>query len=134
MGAPPRVLLGGDGADDLARAALRGDGWSPAGLAIDALAPAWAQVRQLAADAGRRADALAFVVRAEVVLHDAPAGDERAAYEGTVEQVAADLEPPARPGADEVVLGLVGDHTLDGALDVYATLAEALEAAAPATR
>ena len=127
----PRVLLGGDGDDDLARAALRGDGWSPAGVAVDALASTWARVRRLAADAGRDPDGLALVVRADVVLHDAPAGDHRAAYEGTVEQIAADLDATRRAGADEVVLGLVGDHTLDAALDVYATLAEALETAAP---
>jgi probable F420-dependent oxidoreductase len=128
----PPVLLAAYTPDGLDRVARRADGWNPAGLPVEMLAPMWASVRDLAAGHGRDPDALELVVRANIVISDRPIDGERASYAGTVEQVAADIADTRRAGAHEVILGLYGDHCLDRALDVYARIAEAVEVTAAA--
>ena len=92
----------------------------------------WAEVRDLAAAYRRDPDTLQLVVRADVVLTDRAAGGNRPIYHGTIEQVADDVDATRRVGADEIVLGLVGDPSLDQALDAYARVAEAADLRAPA--
>ena len=124
----PPVLLAASAPSELERVSRRADGWSPVALDVEVLAPMWAAVREGAACHGRDPDALALVVRAVVHLSDKPLGDDRLSYWGTVDQIADDLLATRRAGADEVVLALHGDPTLDEALDGYARVAEALEA------
>jgi alkanesulfonate monooxygenase SsuD/methylene tetrahydromethanopterin reductase-like flavin-dependent oxidoreductase (luciferase family) len=121
------VLLDGVGGGVLDRAARRADGWSPTGLPVVDLAAMWAQIRRLAAGAGRDPENLRLVVRAGIALTPAPAGAGRASYQGDAEQVAGDVDATSRMGADEVVLHLAGDLSLDEALDGYARIAEAAE-------
>ena len=102
------VLLDGRSPGVIDRAARRAAGWSPSGVDIDDLAPMWAELRRLAAAAGRNPDELQLVVRAGIDLSTAPAGAGRASYQGDAEQVAGDL-------------------CLDEALDGYARIAEAAE-------
>ena len=123
----PPVLLSATSPDDLDRVARRADGWNPAGLPVELLAPLWATVRDLAAGHGRDPDSLRLVVRAPIDLRGEPVEGERAPYTGTEEQIAADLEDTRRAGADEVILGVDGDDCLDVALDVYARVAEAAD-------
>ena len=126
----PPVLLAAYTREGLDRVARRADGWNPAGLPVTMLAPMWATVRDLAAGHGRDPDALELVVRANVALTDRPVdGADRPSYHGTVDQVAADLESTRQAGAHEVILGLAGDHCLNEALELYARVAEAVEAA-----
>ena len=128
----PPVLLAAYTPDGLDRVARRADGWNPAGLPVEMLGPMWASVRDMAAGHGREPDALRLVVRANLAVSDQPIDGARASYAGTVEQVAADLADERRAGADEVILGLRGDHALDCALDVYARIAEAVDVTAGA--
>jgi alkanesulfonate monooxygenase SsuD/methylene tetrahydromethanopterin reductase-like flavin-dependent oxidoreductase (luciferase family) len=121
------VLLDGRSPGVLERAARQAGGWSPAGVPIDDLAPMWAELQGLAAAAGRDPDDLQLVVRAGIDLRPAPAGAGRASYQGDAEQVAGDVDATYRIGADEVVLHLAGDLSLDEALDGYARIAEAAE-------
>jgi len=131
--ARPPVLLSGYTPDGLDRVARRADAWNPAGLPIDMLAPLWASVRDLAAGHGRDPDALELVVRADVDITEQPIdSDDRPAYNGSFEQVAADIADTRRAGAHEVILGLRGDPCLDQALDLYARLAESIDAPAMA--
>jgi alkanesulfonate monooxygenase SsuD/methylene tetrahydromethanopterin reductase-like flavin-dependent oxidoreductase (luciferase family) len=123
----PPVLLDATTRDGLDRVARRADGWNPSGLAVDALGPMWATVRDLAAGHGRDPDALQLVVRAALDLRDDPVEGERAPYSGTVEQVAADLADTRRAGAHEVILDVSCDKCLDEALDIYARVAEACD-------
>lgn len=123
----PPVLLGGRSPGALDRVARRADGWNPRGVPVAELGATWASVRDLAAGHGREPDRLSLVVRADVELTDRALGDGRASYAGSVEQVADDLLATAGVGATEVILGVVGDPTLDEALDRYARVAEALE-------
>jgi alkanesulfonate monooxygenase SsuD/methylene tetrahydromethanopterin reductase-like flavin-dependent oxidoreductase (luciferase family) len=123
----PPVLLGGASAAALDRVARRAGGWSPAGLPVDVLAPGWTTVRDLAVRHGRDPDRLQLVVRAGVVLADVPLDADRRSYNGDVDQVADDVEATSAVGADEIVLRLNGDLSLDEALDGYARIAEAAE-------
>ena len=126
----PPVLLAASTREGLDRVARRADGWNPAGLPIDMLAPMWTTVRDLAAGAGRDPDQLQLVVRATLDVRDQPVDGERAAYCGTVEQIAADLADTRRAGAHEVILGVDSDHDcccLDETLDTYARVAEACD-------
>lgn len=123
----PPVLLAASTREDLDRVARRADGWNPAGLPLDMLAPMWTTVRDLAAGHGRDPDGLQLVVRATVDLRDQAVDGDRAPYCGTVEQVAADLADTRRAGAHEVILGVECDNCLDEALDLYARVAEACD-------
>jgi probable F420-dependent oxidoreductase len=128
----PPVLLAACTPDGLDRVARRADGWNPAGLPVEMLAPMWATVRDLAATHGRDPDALELVVQANIAISDQPIDSGRLSYAGTVEQVAADIADTRRSGAHEVILGLQGDHGLDEALDIYARVAEAVDLTAMA--
>lgn len=126
----PPVLLAAYTDDGLDRVARRADGWNPAGLPVELLAPMWASVRDRAAAHGRDPDELELVVRADVAISDSSIDGDRASYSGTVEQVAADIADTRRAGAHEVILGLQGDPCLDQALDVFARIAEAVDVTA----
>ncbi len=128
----PPLLLVADTRFQLDRVARRADGWNPDGLPVDRLGTMWAELRDLAAAHRRDPDSLQLVVRAGVVLTDRAAAGDRPIYHGTVEQVAEDVEATRRVGAHEIVLGLVGDPSLDQALDAYARVAEAADLRAPA--
>ncbi|HKE73355.1 MAG TPA: LLM class flavin-dependent oxidoreductase [Acidimicrobiales bacterium] len=124
----PPVLLAGYTPDALDRVARRADGWNPGGVPVAELGPMWTTVRALAAGHGRDPDDLALVVRAGVHLTDRPIeGGDRPSYHGSVEQVADDLVATGSAGADEVILGLDGDHGLNEALEHYACIAEAVD-------
>jgi len=120
----PPVLLAAYSPAGLDRVARRADGWNPAGLPVDVLAPMWAQVRDQAASYGRDPDALQLVVRANIHLSDRPIDGERDAYAGSIDQVIDDVIATRDAGADEVILGLVGGYGLDELLDGYARIAD----------
>lgn len=124
------VLLTAAGPSDLARIANDAHGWLvDERTPIDALAPGLATIRDRAARSGRDPDTLSLVARARVRLTSGPAARHRPLYEGTAEQVAADLDALRRAGVDETVL-IVADHCgLDATLDAFAALAEAMEIA-----
>jgi probable F420-dependent oxidoreductase len=123
----PPVLLAAHTPAALDRVARRADGWNPADIPVELLAPTWAHICERAASYGRDTDAMSLVVRANIVLTDRPLAGARASYHGDIAQVAADLAATADAGADEVILGLHGDPKLDEALDVFARLAEGLD-------
>jgi probable F420-dependent oxidoreductase len=124
----PPVLLAATTREGLDRVARRADGWNPAGVPVELLAPMWTTVRALAAGYGRDPDTLQMVVRATVALTDRPIeGPDRTEYTGSFDQVADDLDATRAAGAHEVILRLQGDCCLNEALEHYACLAESLE-------
>lgn len=129
----PQVLLAGFTPAGLERVARRADGWNPAQLPPDVIAPMWAQVRDLAAGYGRDPDDLELIVRANIKLTSTPIDGARPPFCGTPEQVGDDIEATRRIGAHEVILGIGGVVTLDQALDGYARIAEAADVRASAT-
>jgi probable F420-dependent oxidoreductase len=118
-----RPLLAAYTPAGLDRVARRADGWTPAGLPVEAVAPMFAAVRDLAASHGRDPDALELVVRANIKLTTTPLGPDRPAYWGAIEQIADDLERTRSAGADEIILELQGcARTLDELFEVAAAI------------
>lgn len=103
----PPLVWGGWGAAAKRRAALRCDGWHPAGLPVEQLAPQFAEVREIAAAAGRDPDALLLVAKNGLALADAPLGAGRASFAGSPEEIAADLEAARAAGVDDLCLDCV---------------------------
>ena len=125
----PPLLLAASSPAELERVARRADGWIPIDLPVEQLAPAWAQVRDLAAGHGRDPDQLRLIPRITAVLADHPLGLDRASYQGSFDQVVDDLAATSAAGAHEAILGFDADLTLDEALDGFARLAETIEVA-----
>ena len=94
----PPILLAAYTPAALDRVARRADGWVPAGLPIEALAPMFAAIKDAAAGYGRDPDELELVVRANAQLTERPLDLDRPAYHGTVEQIAEDLDATVVPG------------------------------------
>ena len=118
----PPILLAAYTPGAMDRVARRSDGWTPAGVPVDMLAPMFASLRDLTAGYGRDADRLEMVVRANIVLTDAPIDGERQSYHGDLEQIAGDLEATRAAGAHEVVLALYGNRDVDETLDAQSKL------------
>jgi alkanesulfonate monooxygenase SsuD/methylene tetrahydromethanopterin reductase-like flavin-dependent oxidoreductase (luciferase family) len=81
------------------RAAELGDAWHPLGLGWADLEKGMATVRELAEQAGRRG-AVGFAPRNTLNLTGAPRGAGRAAFEGSPDEVVADVRRAAALGCD----------------------------------
>jgi alkanesulfonate monooxygenase SsuD/methylene tetrahydromethanopterin reductase-like flavin-dependent oxidoreductase (luciferase family) len=82
--------------------AEKADGWVPSGIPIPVMKDMWAGIKSMAAAAGRDPDALALVVRANVVLTSKPIGDHRPPFVGDAAQVRADIQATREAGAHEI--------------------------------
>jgi probable F420-dependent oxidoreductase len=113
------VLLGGGGSNlgrgtsskAVQRIAKRADGWlpvlsapGPAGAAE--LRAAWGRIRELAAEYGRDTTRMELVVVGNVTFTDGPAGADRSAFVGTVDQIMEDVGTAKEAGADELIIDL----------------------------
>lgn len=127
--AAPRLVLSAASPETYDLLAREADGWLADAVPVGELHDRWATVQAAAARHGR-AGALALVVPAwvELAAEDQPA--TRPDYQGSLDQVVADVLTAARAGAEEVVLMPGGGPTLDQALALAAQVAEALEAGA----
>jgi probable F420-dependent oxidoreductase len=119
----PPILLAAYTPAGLDRVARRADGWTPAGLPIDAIAPMYGAVRDMAAGHGRDPDAIDLVVRANARVTQLPLGVERPAYHGSIEQVTEDLDATRATGAHEIIVDLQGcTDSVDELLDLAAAI------------
>jgi len=96
---------GGVSAPAVRRCALLGDAWHPLGLDLAAIEKGFATLREQAARAGRR-DAPGLAPRNLLDLGDAPHGAGRAAFQGTVAEVASDVRRVRALGADWMTFDL----------------------------
>jgi probable F420-dependent oxidoreductase len=120
----PPILLAAHTPAGLDRIARVGDGWTVAGLNVEAIASMWRALREMTTGYGRDPDTLQLVVRADVALSGTPLGDDRSSFSGTREQIAADLDATRALGAHEVVLGFRDDvESVDELIAGYDTLA-----------
>jgi probable F420-dependent oxidoreductase len=98
---PIPVYLAGMKGPALRRVARRADGWLAAGSSPGDVAGTWARVTELAAEYGRKPDALRMCLRANVRLTGTAAtGEGRPSFTGTVEQVVQDAVAYAAIGVD----------------------------------
>jgi hypothetical protein len=80
------------------RCAELGDAWHPLALGLDDIEKGYATLRQLAGRAGRR-EALGLAPRNMLDLTDGPKGAGRAAFQGSVAEVVADVKRVQSMGA-----------------------------------
>lgn len=105
---PPIWVGGAPGvvsAPAVRRCALLGDAWHPLGLGLDQLEKGYAQLRDFA-DRHGRTDRLGLAPRNLLELTDGPQGSGRAAFQGSVAEVAADIRRVRGLGADWVTFDL----------------------------
>lgn len=125
-GTRPPVLIAGLHGGALTAVARLADGWNPEGLTADELRIPWARIREFAATAGRDPERLLLVERVTVRRAEAIAVRRRPPFQGSVEQIAGDLDALRAAGVHEVILGVDHDLSLDEMLDTYARLTEVL--------
>jgi probable F420-dependent oxidoreductase len=104
---PPIWVGGAPGATSqaaLRRCAELGDAWHPLGLGLDDLEKGYTAIRQLAAPAGRPTPGLA--PRNLLDLTDRPQGAGRGAFQGTPDEVAADVKRARALGAEWMTFDL----------------------------
>ncbi|HYT53978.1 MAG TPA: hypothetical protein VEQ38_04630 [Verrucomicrobiae bacterium] len=66
------------------------------------MATMMAELRRMAKDAGRDAQALEVVVGANISLRSAPLGADRAIFTGSFDQVQSDIDEVKKLGASEI--------------------------------
>ncbi len=93
------------------RVAKRADGWlpllttpGPAGAAE--LRANWDRIREMASEYGRDTSRMEMVVVGNVTFTDRPAGHDRSAFVGTLDQILDDIHTAAEAGADELIVDL----------------------------
>ena len=96
---------GGVSAPAVRRCAELGDAWHPLGLGLDEIEKGYATLRDLAAKRGRR-DAVGLAPRNLLDLTDAPKGEGRAAFQGSVAEVVSDVRRAAALGASWMTFDL----------------------------
>ncbi len=105
----PPIWVGGSpgavSAPAVRRCAELGDAWHPLALALDDIEKGLATLRDLAARNGRR-EPLGLAPRNLLDLTDAPKGAGRAAFQGSVEEVAADVRRVRALGAEWMTFDL----------------------------
>ena len=87
------------------RCAELGDAWHPLALSLDDIEKGYATLRDLAVRAGRR-DTLGLAPRNALDLTDSAKGAGRAAFQGSVAEVASDIRRVRTLGADWVTFDL----------------------------
>jgi probable F420-dependent oxidoreductase len=90
---PPIWVGGSPGAVSspaVRRCALLGDAWHPLALGLDQIEKGYATLRDLATGAGRR-ESIGLAPRNALDLTDAAQGSGRAAFQGSVAEVASDI-------------------------------------------
>jgi len=98
----PPVYLAAFSPGAMRRAATLANGWLPVGLPVEAMKQMMDGIRSMAKDAGRNADELEMVVRANVELTDQPLGNDRWIFSGSADQIKSDVEAVRAAGAAEL--------------------------------
>jgi len=96
----------------MARVARFADGWMPVGVPIEGMTAMLQSIRQMAEGHGRDPDAIELIVRANLWVTDAPLGDDRFIFSGTMDQIRADVAASRAAGAAELTF----DPTFDPAV------------------
>ncbi|MEV6564825.1 LLM class F420-dependent oxidoreductase [Streptomyces kronopolitis] len=122
---PIPVLLPANSPRARRRLVDRADGWMPLGTGAEDFAAQWRGLGELAVERGRTAP-LYTVLRVNTRLTAGPyEGRNRRPFQGSVEQIVADLAAHAAVGPQEILLDLQGDardaeELKDRAAEVYA--------------
>ncbi|MEU5593878.1 LLM class F420-dependent oxidoreductase [Streptomyces sp. NPDC020298] len=103
----------------------RADGWMPVGTGVRRTAALWDDLRDLAAERGRK-EPIQTVLRVNAVYTSRPYdGDDRRPFQGSADQIVEDLRPYAAIGLEEILIDLQttprdAQELKDVAAEVYA--------------
>ena len=113
------VMLGGGGSNlgrsttskALQRIAMRADGWlpvltTPGPQGAAGVRATWDRIQEMAFEYGRDASRMEMVGVGNVTFTDRPAGSDRSAFVGTLDQIMDDIHTAAEAGADELIVDL----------------------------
>ena len=105
------VMLGGGSSKAVQRIAKRADGWlplltSPGPAGAAELRASWDRIREMASEYGRDTSRMEMVVGGNDTVTDRPAGPDRSAFVGTLDQSMDDVQTAAEAGADELIVDL----------------------------
>ena len=106
----------------LRRVAKQGSGWMPVGLPIPAMVEMFDGLRQMADAAGRSGDELELVVRANVTVLPADAGDQRVPFVGSLEEIQADIAATREAGAHQLLFDPQFSPDVGGADDLLSKM------------
>jgi len=101
---PVPIYLAAYAPTALARVAHVADGWLPTGIPVSAIGQMMAQIRAMASAAGRDGAALKLIVLGHVTLTDAPLGEGRADFTGSLDEIRRDVEAAREIGTDLLIL------------------------------
>ncbi|MGW6911095.1 LLM class F420-dependent oxidoreductase [Streptomyces sp. NPDC054940] len=127
---PIPILVPTNSKKAMTRLVDRLDGWMPIAMGAEQLASQWRQLRDLAAERGRTEPIQAVVRINAQYSAKAYDGADRAAFQGSAEQIAEDLAAHAAEGLDEFFFELQGlARDAEELKDVAAELFGAVRAA-----
>jgi probable F420-dependent oxidoreductase len=86
------------------RVATHADGWHPVGVPLEGMAQMMESIRDMAREAGRDPAELKLVVRGNLMVTNAPLGDDRWMFTGSRDQIQSDIQAVRRLNADELIL------------------------------
>jgi len=122
---PVPIFMAAYAPSALARVAAIADGWLPTGIPLGATGQMMAQVRQMAAAAGREPSAVKLIVLGHVTLTEMPLGEGRADFTGSLDEIRRDVNTAREIGTDLLILNpgaTAGTETEDGFLRVQERL------------
>jgi probable F420-dependent oxidoreductase len=100
----PPIYLAAFAPAALQRLARTANGWNPVGIPVEGMAQIFAQIQQMAKEAGRDPASLELIVRANLHVTDKPLPAGRFIFSGTMEQIGEDLVACRKIGAHETIL------------------------------
>ena len=104
------------------RVAKEADGWFPVGIPLGGVAQMFEGIRKMTQEAGRDPAGLALIIRANVEISDAPLGQDRADFTGTLEQIAQDVAATRKLGAAELLFDVQFSPGVETAHDIVARM------------
>ena len=121
----PPIYLAAYVPSALERVARLADGWMPSGVPLAAVGPMMDRARRQAGEAGRDPAALELLIWAFLDVRDRPAGEGRADFVGSLDEIRQDLETARGLGVTEIVFA-PGYSTGELSLETYFSLLEQL--------
>jgi probable F420-dependent oxidoreductase len=118
----PPIYMAAYTPNALRRVARLADGWNPSGVPVGAMEQMFGTIKQMAAEAGRDADAMQLIVTANVEIHEAALGAERMIFTGTPEQVEEDIAATRRLGAAELIFNAQFSPSVKSTEDLIALM------------
>ncbi len=100
----PPIYLAAFAPPALKRLARMADGWNPVGVPVEGMSQIFAQIQQMAKDAGRDPASLELVVRGNLHATEKPLPAGRFIFAGTLEQIGDDIAACRKIGAHETIL------------------------------